>query len=110
MPETGEGKRLLAHELTHTIQQDGAVEKSIEQPPNLSHSVNRTGAIRVQRSENSTSAIPSQTPPRLVPWTGGAVSMANAMRNLLITQEMDRIADSLSMLWELAQGRQARWA
>ncbi|MDI9311615.1 MAG: DUF4157 domain-containing protein [Limnohabitans sp.] len=37
-PESKEGKHLLAHELTHTIQQTGMVQKSIE--PNVSSSEN----------------------------------------------------------------------
>jgi hypothetical protein len=78
-------RRLMAHELTHTVQQGAA------RPEGTS--------IAVQREENSTSAIQSQAPIKPVPWTGDAVSMANALRNLLVAQEIDRIADSLNGLW-----------
>lgn len=102
--ELSAGKQLLAHELTHTIQQgaaggnmDRSASQSVARLPDVQRQPDC--AIAVQRNANSSSAIQSQAPVQHVPWTGDPVSMANAMRNLLIAQEIDRIADSLSMLW-----------
>lgn len=60
---------------------------------------NRATTRAVQREPNSSSALQSRAPVSHVPWTGDPVSMAGAMRNLLLTGDKDRIADSLSMLW-----------
>ncbi len=59
---------------------------------------NRAAVWQVQQAPNTSEPM-SRQPVPLVPWTGDPVSMANALRNLLLNQELDRIADSLGMLW-----------
>lgn len=55
----------------------------------------------IQRDDNATPADRSTTPKPMthVPWTGDPVTMASAMRDLLLTQQTERIALSLGMLW-----------
>jgi hypothetical protein len=60
---------------------------------------NRASARAVQRAPASSSGIQSQAPAAPVAWTGTAVSMANALRDLLLASDTDRIADSLNGLW-----------
>ncbi|MFJ4848304.1 hypothetical protein [Streptomyces sp. NPDC088733] len=57
------------------------------------------GGLAVQRDTNSTSGVVSQAPVRHVEWTGDPVSMANALRDLLLSGDVERIALSLGMLW-----------
>ena len=110
--ESSAGRQLLAHELTHTIQQRAV--GSLGAPGPRQHSPTVDGGL-VQRdgnepsatsevlidarSPNSSSGVQSRAPVAPVAWTGTAVSMANAMRNLLIAGDLDRIADSLIGLW-----------
>lgn len=61
-------------------------------------SVLRSAAV--QRQPDQTSATQSTLPPpTYLPWTGDPVSMAAAMRDLLLRNDLARIADSLAMLW-----------
>lgn len=60
---------------------------------------NRATARFVQRAPNSSSGIQSQAPVAPIAWTGTALSMANALRNLLLASDTDRIVDSLNGLW-----------
>ncbi|MBB5867924.1 hypothetical protein F4553_001303 [Allocatelliglobosispora scoriae] len=59
---------------------------------------NRAALWQLQQAPNTSEPM-SRQPVPLVPWTGDPVSMANALRNLLLSRELDRIADSLAMLW-----------
>jgi len=62
---------------------------------------NRATARAVQRApdSNSSSGIQSQPPVGPIAWTGSALTMANALRDLLLVPDTDRIADSLNGLW-----------
>lgn len=59
---------------------------------------NTAATLMVHRDANATPAIQSEEPVKPVPWTGDPVTMAGAMTKLLLTQDLDRIADSLGML------------
>jgi len=59
-PETDTGKHLLAHELTHVVQQNGSVQLKPETKPGVNNKLNKTAAPVIQRDTGGQAAPAAQ--------------------------------------------------